>query len=110
MEAILDFKILDSVRVQGDGSFSYDFTVPQNDLRLGDYRITVSKDIGTVSKVVHVVTDPDDFVASFEPITVKLDKVIYAFGETMTVSGFIANPFGNSSYVTGAPVKNIYFE
>ena len=99
------FKILDSVRIQGDGSFSYDFTVPQNDLRLGDYRITVSKDIGSASKVVHVVPNPEDFVASSEPISVKLDKADYSFGETMTVSGFIEDPFGNSSYVTGTPVN-----
>ena len=99
------FKILDSVRIQGDGSFSYDFTVPQNDLRLGDYRITVSKDIGSASKVVHVVSNPDDFVASFEPITVHLDKVNYSFGETMNITGFIENPFANSSYVSGTPVK-----
>ena len=99
------FKILDGVRVQGDGSFSYNFTVPQNDLRLGDYRITVSKDIGSATKVVHVVSNPDDFVASFEPITVNLDKENYAFGDTMTVSGFIEDPYGNPSYVTGTPVK-----
>ena len=99
------FKILDSVRIQGDGSFSYDFTVPQNDLRLGDYRITVSKDIGSASKVVHVVPDPEGFVASFEPLTVTLDRLNYSFGDTMTVSGFIENPFGTSSYVTGTPVN-----
>ena len=99
------FKILDSVRIQGDGSFSYDFTVPQSDLRLGDYRIIVSKDIGSASKVIHVVSNPEDFVASSEPITVHLDKINYSFGETMNVTGFIENPFGTSSYVSGTPVK-----
>ena len=99
------FKILDGVRIQGDGSFNYDFTVPQSDLRLGDYRITVSKDIGSATKVIHVVPNPDDFVASSDPITLELDKANYAFGDTINVSGFIEDPFSNSSYVTGAPVK-----
>ena len=99
------FKILDGIRVQGDGSFSYSFKIPQNELRLGDYRITVSKDIGSASKVIHVVPNPDDFVASFDPITLQLDKEHYSFGETMTVSGFIEDPYGNPSYVTGTPVN-----
>ena len=99
------FKILDGVRVQGDGSFSYAFTIPENDLRLGDYRITVSKDIGSASKVIHVVPDPADFVESSDPLTLNLDKEVYSFGDTMTVSGFIEDPYGNPSYVTGTPVK-----
>ncbi len=98
------FKILDGVRVMGDGSFEYSFIIPENELRLGDYRITVSKDIGTASKVVHAAINPDDFVVSDAPLTLNSEKNIYEMGETMTLSGFIKDP-RSTNYETGIPVK-----
>jgi hypothetical protein len=99
------FKILDVLRVLGDGSFTYTFTIPDNPLRLGDYKIYISKDIGSVTTVVHVVSNPDEFVASDEPLTITSDKEIYEFGDKIILSGFIKDPFSNSSYVAGTPVK-----
>ncbi len=98
------FKILDGVRIDGDGSFTYYFTIPDSQNRLGDYRIMVSKDVGSASVVVHAVTNPDDFVASDDPLTVSSDKDVYEFGEEVTISGFIADPQTNSSYGTGSAV------
>jgi hypothetical protein len=99
------FKILDGVTIQGDGSFSYSFTIPDNSLRLGDYKISVSEDIGLAKIIIPVVNDPENFVASDEPLTVEMDMDVYEFGETMTISGFVQDPYGNTSYNTGAGVK-----
>ena len=99
------FKIIDSITVLGDGSFTYDFTIPDNSIRLGDYKITVSKEIGSATTVVHAVVDPDDFVVSDESITINTDKESYNLGDTMFLTGFIKDPFSNSSYVSGTPVN-----
>ncbi len=99
------FKISHSVSILGDGSFSYSFTIPENPDRLGDYKITVSKDIGYATVIIHAVDDPQDFVASTDPITVMTDKDVYKFGQTVTVGGFVIDPYSNSSYGISSPVK-----
>lgn len=99
------FKIIDSITVLGDGSFAYDFTIPDNSIRLGDYKITVSKEIGSATTIIHAVNDPDNFVPSDERITIDTDKSVYDLGDTMFVTGFIKDPFSNSSYVSGTPVN-----
>ncbi len=99
------FKILDGLSIMGDGSFSYSFTIPNNEVRLGDYRVEVSKDIGSASIIVHAVEDPESFVVSTEPITVQSDKEVYDLGDTITISGFVQDPFSNALYSTGSSVK-----
>tara|TARA_B100000809_G_scaffold266429_1_gene329113 strand:- start:36 stop:3299 length:3264 start_codon:yes stop_codon:yes gene_type:complete len=96
------FKIQSVLTVMGDGSFSYTFTLPNDEIRLGDYRITVSKDLGSVTKIIHVVTHPNDFVASDEPLTILSDKEIYELGDKMIISGVIKDPFGTTSYETAS--------
>ena len=99
------FKILDSLKITGDGSFTYSFIIPDNVVRLGDYKITVSKEIGSATIIAHVVEDPESFVPSNEPLTVETDAGVYEFSDTITVSGFVKDPFSNSSYKTGSSVK-----
>ena len=99
------FKILAVLTVMGDGFFDYTFTLPNDEIRLGEYRISVSKDLGSATKIIHVVTNPDEFVVSDEPLTILSDKEIYELGDKMIISGFIKDPFGNSSYQTGSSVK-----
>ncbi len=99
------FKILDGMTVQGDGFFAYSFTIPNNPLRLGDYKISVSQDIGFAKIIIPVVNDPENYVASDDPLTVEMDMDVYEFGDTMTISGFVKDPYGNTSYATGAGVK-----
>ena len=99
------FKIKDGVTIMGDGSFSYAFIIPDNQIRLGDYRITVSKDVGSATVIIHAVTDPENFVASSEPLTIVSDKEVYEIGDKMIISGFIKDPLSNSSYQTGSSVK-----
>ncbi len=94
------YKILDSLEIQGDGSFSYSFKIPDNELRLGDYRITVSKEIGTSSVTIHAVTNPEEFTKSEDPLTLSTSKSVYNLGETLMVTGFIENPSSRSSFET----------
>lgn len=99
------FKTTDGVRILGDGTFTYTFTIPDNETRLGDYRISVSESVGTVSRIIHVVSNPDNFVTSDAPLTVYSDKDVYEIGNKMIISGIVKDPFSNSSYTTGAPVN-----
>lgn len=99
------FKILDAVTLKGDGSFNYSFTIPNNSLRLGDYKISVSKEIGTAKIIIPVVSDPENYVASDKPLTVEMDKAVYEFGDTMMISGFVKDPYSNTSYSSGTGVK-----
>jgi len=92
------FKIQDGVRMAGDGTFSYKFTIPDNSLRLGDYRIHVSKDVGSATLFIHVAINPDDFVISDEPLTITSDKILYEIGETVTISGSIKDLYENLNY------------
>ena len=99
------FKILDGLQIQGDGTFSYSFKIPENTIRYGDYKITVSKDIGSATKIISAVEDPSTFVVSDDPITVRTDNQVYDFGDEIIVSGFVKDPLSNSSYLTGSSVK-----
>jgi len=99
------FKIQDGLKIEGDGFFAYSFAIPDHPNRLGDYIVNVSKDIGSTNIIIHVVTDPDNFIVSDLPLTLESDKEVYEIGDTMMLSGFIKNPFSNSSYKTGSVVK-----
>ncbi|MCE9652156.1 MAG: lamin tail domain-containing protein [Nitrosarchaeum sp.] len=91
------FTISDTLKISGDGSFAYSFKIPDSDTRLGDYKITVSKDIGSASKIIHAVANSTGYVQSTEPLSLSTDKVIYDLGDTMTINGFIANYEANSN-------------
>jgi len=99
------FKILDSLKIEGDGSFTYYFTIPDNSVRLGDYKITVSKEIGSATIITHVVTDPENFIPFTDPLTVETDADVYEFSDTITISGFVKDQYSTSIYKTGSSVK-----
>ena len=99
------FKILDGIQIAGDGSFVYVFTIPNDSTRLGDYRINVSKDLGSASTVIHAVPNPGEFTVSDVSLTINSDKEVYEPGDVMTISGLIEDPFSNSSYDSGVPVR-----
>ena len=96
------FKILDIVKISGDGSFTYSFKIPDSDIRLGDYKISVSKEIGSASKTIHAVRNTGEYVASTDPLSLSTDKAIYDLGDTMTINGFITNPASSSSFQTSS--------
>jgi Lamin Tail Domain len=109
-DALNRLKIQDSVRLAGDSTFKYEFKIPNNTIRYGDYRVTVSKDVGIESVVFHVVENPDEFIASSKPFSVLTDKSTYEINDPIIISGKINNPQISSSYLTPTVdivIKNI---
>src|SRR3990167_4501721 len=104
------FKISDMVKISGDGSFTYSFKIPDNDIRLGDYKISVSKEVGSASKNIHVVTNIDEYIVNTAPLSLSTDKVIYDLGNTMTIEGFIANPISSSTFKSSSVKISISHE
>ncbi len=104
------FKILDTIKISGDGTFTYSFKIPASDVRLGDYKISVSQSLGSASKTIHAVSNPDDFIVSSNPISISTDKLIYNLGDTMTINGFIKNPVTSSTYQTASVALSIFHE
>ncbi len=98
------FKILDVVRLEGDSSFKFSFQIPNKDTRLGDYRIQVSKEVGTAMKTIFVVDDPSNYVITREPLSLSTDKAVYDFGDKIIITGFI-NELSQSTSDT--PVVNV---
>src|SRR3990172_6630687 len=99
-DALNRLKIQDSVKLAGDSTFKYEFKIPNNPIRYGDYRVTVSKEVGTESVVFHVVENPDEFVESLKPFTVFTDKSTYDIGNSIIISGKVNNPKISSTYQT----------
>ena len=95
-------KIAESVRIDGDGRFQHLLKIPNDKLRLGDYRITVSKELGSQSKSIVVVSDPQNFVSSTDELTIKTDKTTYSIGDAMKISGKILNPVPRTSLETAS--------
>jgi hypothetical protein len=93
------FKIQDIVRLEGDSTFSYEFKIPRGEERLGDYRIKISKEVGTAIKTISVVDDPTGDVLVREPLSLTTDKPLYNFGDKITISGFVDKPVQSTSDV-----------
>ena len=101
------FKILDGVRLDGEGRFEYSFTIPSDDSRLGDYWINVNKDVGSATKIIRVVENPETYVLDSSPLVIVTDKSVYDFNldNHLFISGKILDPVTRSSFET--PVVKI---
>jgi len=96
---VLDrIKILDSVRLEGDSTFRYEFEIADNPKRYGDYTVTVSKDVGSERVTFHVVENPEEFEESSIPFTLFTDKTIYDVGDKIIISGKVKNPVKSSTF------------
>jgi len=98
-------KILDSVRLEGDSTFRYEFEIDDNPKRYGDYTVTVSKDVGSERVTFYVVENPEDFEESSIPFTLFTDKTIYDVGDKIIISGKVNNPIKSSTFQS--PVVDI---
>jgi len=98
---VLDrIKILDSVRLEGDSTFRYEFEIADNPKRYGDYTVKVSKDIGSERITFHVVENPEEFEESSIPFTLFTDKTTYDIGDKITISGKVKNLIRTSTFQT----------
>ena len=96
---VLDrIKILDSVRLEGDSTFRYEFEIADNPKRYGSYTVTVSKDVGSEAVTFHVVENPEEFEESSIPFTLFTDKTIYDVGDKIIISGKVKNPVKSSTF------------
>ena len=102
-------KILDAVRPDGDSKFSYSFTIPLSDSRLGDYLININKDVGSVTKVIKVVQNPETYVLNTEPLVITTDQPSYDFSSNnnVIITGRILDPVTRTSFETPVVKINI---
>jgi len=93
------FKKSDVARLAGDSTFSYEFTIPSGLERLGSYKITVSKDIGSEQVFIKVTENPEETVST-EPFTITTDKNSYNIGDKLIILGNVFNIQTRSSFET----------
>ncbi len=84
------FVIRDIVRLAGDGTFKYELKIPSDAIRYGDYKVTVSREIGSVEVSFKVVQNPSEFVeVESMPLTITTDKPSYDVGDKLVISGTV---------------------
>jgi len=97
------FRLIDSVRLNGDGTFEFEFelfetTKGQEDFThvLGDYRIEVSSYHGEGVVYFKIVEDPESFTEIRTPLGLTIDKSKAVLGSSLTFSGkildYVYNP------------------
>jgi hypothetical protein len=96
-------KTRDQVQLAGDSTFKYELKIPNDQVRLGDYRVTVSKEFGKAVLHFKVVENPDEFVPTKDGDYVSTDKASYVTGEKLTITGHVTPQTRASYYVV--PVK-----
>ncbi len=77
------------VNIKSDNTFTYDFTIPSDAARLGNYRAIVSTGSAKVEADFVVVPNPSTYqpTAQAGPFTLTTDKTSYAFGDPIVISG-----------------------
>ena len=90
------FTLKESIYLNGDGTFDFQFKVVNNmngmeDLSryFGDYRLTISEYFGNASVDFKVVEDPETFVDKRTPLGLELSKSEYVVNTSFTLSGKI---------------------
>ncbi len=92
------FTLNESIRLNGDGTFSFEFGLVEqvNDSDdythvYGDYRVKVSEYFGDAYVYFKVVENPESFVDIRTPLGFTSDKSEYVLGTAITLSGKVAN-------------------
>ena len=83
-----------SIKLNGDGTFAYDFTIQNRadtSLVYGDYVIKVSEYFGESFKIIKVVEDATEFVEERTSLGLKINKSSYYLGEKISATGHILN-------------------
>ena len=82
------FVIKGVTRLEGDSTFKYQLKIPNDKNRLGDYKVKVSKDIGSVELFFKVVENPAEFeITELGPLSITTDKPSYMIGDSLVISG-----------------------
>jgi len=91
------FVIKDQLRLKdfgGDGAFKYEFKVPNDSQRLGDYKVKVNaQSIGSAEYSFKIVENPSEFVeVVLKPLSISTDKESYNIGDQLIISGKVIKP------------------
>ena len=81
-----------SVKLNGDGTFEYDFKIndgANRNLIYGDYAITASEYFGEITKIIKVVENAETFSEVRTPLGLKIDKSEYHLMQNVAISGHI---------------------
>lgn len=83
----LDIKTF--VNVNSANTFSYDFNIPNDPLRLGNYRAIVTTSSSKAEADFSVVSNPALYQPTNQtaPFTMNTDKTTYEFGDPIVISG-----------------------
>ena len=91
-QALTPLDVTYSVKLNGDGTFEYDFKIPsRTDSKLvyGDYSIRVSEYFGESAVTIKVVENPESYVDVRTPLGLQMDKSEYVLGTAVSLSGKI---------------------
>ncbi|MDC0241340.1 lamin tail domain-containing protein [Candidatus Nitrosopelagicus sp.] len=90
------FTLQDAVRLNGDGTFEYEFRLVEEAnsddnyaSSFGDYKVSVSEYFGDGVTYFKVVEDPESFVDVRTPLGLKIDKSSYVLGSSLSLTGKI---------------------
>ena len=95
--AIQPFTLSDSIRLDGDGRFSFEFKVIESTAKLedyshayGDYKIKIlDEGFGDASIFIKIVEDPESYTDVRTPLGLKSDKSNIILGTPVKISGTI---------------------
>ncbi len=92
------FSYKDSLRLDGDGRFSFELNVidgfsnsEDNSHLLGAYKISVSEYFGDASVVIKFVENPESYEDERTPLGLNLDNSEYVLGTAIKLSGSIVD-------------------
>ncbi len=82
------FVVKNIVRLAGDSTFKYEFRIPNDEKRYGDYKVKISKEIGSAEIYFKVVANPNEFIeVESKPLSISTDKESYNVGDQIVISG-----------------------
>ena len=94
--AVNPFTLKDSVRLDGDGRFTFEFKIIDDTTKEqdyshahGDYKIRVSEYFGDASVIIKIVDDPTSFIDVRTPLGLKIDKSEYVLSTPIKITGTV---------------------
>lgn len=83
----LDIKTF--VNITPSNTFTYNFTIPSDPSRLGNYRAIISISSSSAEADFVVAANPSTYQSTTQtgPLTMTTDKTLYAYGDSIVISG-----------------------
>lgn len=77
------------VNIQPDNTFTYNFVIPSDSIRLGNYRAILSTSSAQTEADFVVAANPSTYQPTTQtgPFTMTTDKALYAYGDPIIISG-----------------------